>query len=102
MKMEKNNLYITNLCVGHKSVYYQSPELPCSIIKDDLNELLEDKYVTKVNMEFFYVDSTGDEHFGSVMVNEIDNYENLVMENDNFYEETQLTDENIIDLFEFD
>ena len=102
MKMEKNNVYITNLCVGHKTIYYQSPELPSGIIRDDLNELLEDKYVTKVNMEFFYLDSTGDKHFGSVMVKKIDNYEDLVMENDNFYEETQLTDENIIDLFEFD
>ena len=73
MKMEKNNLYITNLCVGHKSIYFETPEMPDRTIRDDINELLEEKYATKINME-----------------------------NDNFYEETQLTDENLIDLLEFD
>ena len=102
MKMEKNNLYITNLCVGHKSIYFETPEIPDRTIRDDINELLEEKYTTKINMEFFYLDSTGDKHYGSVIVNEIDDYQDFVMENDNFYEETQLTDENLIDLFEFD
>ena len=100
--MEKNNLYITNLCVGHKSIYYETPEVPDRTIGDDLDELLEDKYVTKVNMEFSYLDSTGDKHYGSVIVNEINDYQDFVMENDNFYEKTQLTSINIIDLFEFD
>ncbi len=99
--MEKNNLYITNLCVGHKSIYYETPGVPDRTIRDDINELLEEKYTHNINMEFFYLDSTGDKHYGSVMVKEIDDYEDLVMD-DNFYEETQLTDENIIDLFEFD
>ena len=102
MKMEKNNVYITNLCVGHKSIYYQSPELPSGIIRDDLNELLEDKYVTKVNMEFVYVDCDGIKYSGEVTVNGIDDYEDLIMEDDNFHEKTMLTDVNIIDLFEFD
>jgi len=100
--MEKNNLYITNLCVGHTSIYYETPEVPDSTVGEDINGLLEDKYVTNVNIEFFYLDSTGDKHYGSVIVNEINDYQDFVMENDNFYEETQLTDENIIDLFEFD
>ena len=99
--MEKNNLYITNLCVGHKSIYYETPEVPDSTVGEDINELLEDKYTTTVNMEFVYVDSTEQKHYGSVMVKEIDDYQDLVMVNDNFYEETQLTDENLIDLFEF-
>ena len=102
IKMEKSNLYITNLCVGHKSIYYETPEVPDSTIGDDINELLEDKYTHNINMEFVYIDSTGDKHHGSVIVNEINDYQDFVMENDNFYEETQLTDENIIDLFEFD
>ena len=100
--MEKNNLYITNLCVGHKSIYYETPEVPDRTIGDDIDELLEDKYTTTVNMEFVYVDSTEQKHYGSVTVKEIDDYADFVMENDNFYEETQLTDENVIDLFEFD
>ena len=53
-------------------------------------------------MEFFYLDSTGDKHYGSVIVNEIDDYEDFEMYDDDFYEKTQLTDENLIDLFEFD
>ena len=100
--MEKNNLYITYLHADGSSVHYLNPELPSKDVKNDINELLEDKYTTKVNMEFTYVDSTGDEHLGSVIVNEIDDYEGPYMEDDSFYEETQLTDENLIDLIEFD
>jgi len=40
------------------------------------------------------------ENYG--MVNEIDDYEGPYMANDNFYEETKLTDRDLIDLFEFD
>ena len=100
--MEKNNLYITNLCVGHKSIYYETPEVPDSTVGDDINELLEDKYTHNINMEFVYLDSTGEKHYGSVTVNEIDDYEDFEMYDDDFYEKTQLTDENLIDLFEFD
>ena len=100
--MEKNNLYITNLCVGHKSIYYETPEVPDSTVGDDINELLEDKYTHNINMEFVYLDSTVDKHYGSVTVNEIDDYEDFEMYDDDFYEKTQLTDENLIDLFEFD
>lgn len=100
--MEKNNVYITNLCVGHKTIYYETPEIPDRTIRDDINELLEEKYATKINMEFVYVDCDGVKYSGEVTVNEIDDYEDLVMVDDSFYEKTMLTDENIIDLFEFD
>ena len=103
IKMEKNNLYINSLCTGDKSVYYsEGGSLPDTSVKDDINELLEDKYTTKVNVEFVYVDSTNIKHFGVLEVKEIDDYEGPYMADDSFYEETQLTDENIIDLFEFD
>tara|TARA_R110002167_G_scaffold224145_1_gene429550 strand:+ start:1185 stop:1490 length:306 start_codon:yes stop_codon:yes gene_type:complete len=101
--MEKNNLYINSLCTGDKSVYYsEGGSLPDTSVKDDINELLEDKYTTKVNVEFVYVDSTNIKHFGVLEVKEIDDYEGPYMADDSFYEETQLTDENLIDLFEFD
>lgn len=103
IKMEKNNLYINSLCTGDKSVYYsEGGSLPDTSVKDDINELLEDKYTTKVNVEFVYVDSTNIKHFGVLEVKEIDDYEGPYMADDSFYEETQLTDENLIDLFEFD
>ncbi len=100
--MEKNNLYITDLCVGHRSIYYETPEVPDSTVGDDINELLEDKYTHNINMEFVYVDCDGVKYSGKVTVNEIDDYQDFEMADDNFYEKTQLTDENIIDLFEFD
>lgn len=102
MKMEKNNLYITNLCVGHKTIYYETPEIPDRTIRDDINELLEEKYATKIKMKFVYVDCDGIKYSGEVTVNGIDDYEDLIMEDDNFHEKTMLTDVNIIDLFEFD
>ena len=100
--MEKNNLYITDLCVGHKTIYYETPEVPDRTIGDDINELLEDKYAHKVDMKFIYVDCDVIEYRGEVIVNKIDDYEDFEMYDDDFYEKTQLTDENLIDLFEFD
>lgn len=105
--MKKNNLYINSLCTGDKSVYYsEGGSLPDTSVKDDINELLEDKYTTKVNVEFVYVDSTNIKHFGVLEVKEVNDYvsdyEGPYMADDSFYGETQLTDENIIDLFEFD
>ncbi len=38
IKMEKNNLYITDLCVGHRSIYYETPEVPDSTVGDDIND----------------------------------------------------------------
>ena len=102
IKMEKNNLYITDLCVGHRSIYYQTPEVPDSFIGDDINELLEDKYADKVWMKFIYVDCDGIECKGEVTVNGIGDYEDFEMYDEDFHENTQLTEENIIDLFEFD
>ena len=100
--MEKNNLYITDLCVGHRSIYYQTPEVPDRTIGDDINELLEDKYAGKVWMKFIYVDCDGIECKGEVTVNGIGDYEDFEMYDEDFHENTQLTEENIIDLFEFD
>lgn len=97
--MEKNNLYVTNLCVGHKSIYYKTPELPSVDIWDDVDKLLKDKHTTTVNMEFTYVDSTGGEHFGSIIIKEIGDYNGPYMD-DGFYEETMLTNENLIDLID--
>jgi len=102
IKMEKNNLYITDLCVGHRSIYYQTPEVPDRDIGDDIKELLEDKYTHNVSMRFIYVDCDGIEYRGEITVNGIGDYEDFEMYDEDFHENTQLTDENLIDLFEFD
>ena len=101
-KLENSELYITELRTANKTVYFETPEAPNAGIWDEIDELLEEKYTTTVDVEFVYVDCDGIEYRGEVTVNEINDYQDFVMENDNFYEETQLTDENIIDLFEFD
>ena len=80
IKMKKNNLYINSLCTGDKSVYYsEGGSLPDTSVKDDINELLEDKYTTKVNVEFVYVDSTNIKHFGVLEVKEVNDYVTLDM-----------------------
>ena len=100
--MEKNNLYINSLYTRNEAIYYSDGgTLPDESVKDDINELLEDKYISRVDVEFVYIDSTNIKHFGVLEVNEIDDYGGPYMDNDNFYKETQLTDRNLIDLFEF-
>ena len=103
IQMEKNNLYINSLYTGNEAIYYSDGgTLPDASVKDDINELLEDKYISRVDVEFVYIDSTNIKHFGVLEVKEIDDYEGPYMANDNFYEETKLTDRDLIDLFEFD
>ena len=51
-------------------------------------------------MEFVYVDCDGIKYSGGVTVKERNDYADLEMEDDNFYDATQLTDENIIDLID--
>ena len=98
--MEKNNLYITSLCVGHKSIYYETPEVPSANIWDEIDELLEEKYTTTVTVEIVYIDSCANPHYGEVIVKERGDYEGPYMEDYDFYGATQLTDENLIDLID--
>ena len=99
-KLENRKLYITELRTANKTVYFETPEAPNAGIWDEIDELLEEKYATTVDVEFVYVDCDGIKYSGGVTVKERNDYADLEMEDDNFYDATQLTDENIIDLID--
>tara|TARA_Y100000361_G_C11123184_1_gene324407 strand:- start:589 stop:909 length:321 start_codon:yes stop_codon:yes gene_type:complete len=99
-KLENSELYITELRTANKTVYFETPEAPNAGIWDDIDELLEEKYATTVDVEFVYIDNCANHHYGSVTVKERNDYADLEMEDDDFYDATQLTDENLIDLID--
>lgn len=99
-KLENNELYITELRTANKTVYFKTPEAPNGFIWDEIDELLEEKYATTVDVEFIYVDCDGIKYSGEVTVKERNDYADLEMEDDDFYDATQLTDENLIDLID--
>ena len=99
-KLENSELYITELRTANKTVYFETPEAPNAGIWDEIDELLEEKYTTTVDVEFVYVDCDGIKYSGEVTVKERNDYADLEMEDDDFYDATQLTDENLIDLID--
>ena len=99
-KLENSELYITELRTANKTVYFETPEAPNASIWDEIDELLEEKYTTTVDVGFVYIDCDGIKYRGEVAVKERNNYADFEMEDDNFYDATQLTDENLIDLID--
>ena len=99
-KLENSELYITELCTANKTVYFETPEVPNGLIWDEIDELLEEKYATTVTVNFVYIDSCTNPHYGEVIVKERSDYEGPYMEDSDFYDATQLTDENLIDLID--
>ena len=68
------------------------------MVWDDIMNLLDDKYSSKVTVEFTLIDKTGQMHDGTVVVNDMDDYQDLEWDNESKFKATGMTDDNVYDL----
>lgn len=67
-------------------------------IWDDIMGMLDDKYSSKVSVEFALIDKTGQMHDATVVVNDMDDYQDLEWDDEAKFKATGMTDDNVYDL----
>ena len=68
------------------------------MVWDDIMDMLDDKYSSKVTVEFALIDKTGQMHDGTVVVNDMDDYQDLEWDDEAKFRATGMTDDNVYDL----
>ena len=96
-----NTILVTRLDNGNTDMQFPNPtELDNDVYADAL-EMAEDKYAMGTKIEFIYMDVDGKAHEGELTLKGESDYEGPYWdEEDKFREETQMTDTNIIDMFD--
>ena len=96
-----NSILVTSMNNQSSFIDYPNPEPLDDQIYADAVEMAEDKYANGTKMEFIYMDVDGKAHEGEITIKGVSDYEGPYWEEeDKFREETQMTDENIIDMFD--
>jgi hypothetical protein len=98
---EPNSILVKGINNSFTFQDFPSPEPLDDQIYADAVEMAEDKYANGAKMEFIYMDVDGKAHEGEITIKGVSDYEGPYWENESkFKSETQMTDENIIDMFD--
>ena len=98
---EPNTIQVLNMTNQHTFMDFPNPEPLDDQMYADAVEMAEDKYASGTKIEFIYMDVDGKPHEGEITLKGVSDYEGPYWENESkFKNETQMTDENIIDLFD--
>jgi hypothetical protein len=98
---EPNSILVKSINNSFTFQDFPSPEPLDDQIYADAVEMAEDKYANGAKMDFIYMDVDGKAHEGEITIKGVSDYEGPYWENESkFKSETQMTDENIIDMFD--
>ena len=98
---QPNTIQVLSMTNQQTHMDFPNPEPLDDQMYADALEMAEDKYAMGTKIEFIYMDVDGKAHEGELTLKGESDYEGPYWdEEDKFREETQMTDANIIDMFD--